>query len=100
MEMMQAVTPMINSGLSFGVLFTICAANKNMIRGFMFVNWIQIENKFFIYPTIGKPRKAPKQIQKKCKVNVVLGLYFYSKQNQEKSLLFNIRYFIYEISNL
>jgi hypothetical protein len=65
----------------------------------MFVNWIQIENKYFIYTTIGKPMKAPKQIQKKYKVSVVFRLHFYFMKNQEKSLLFNISYFINEISN-
>lgn len=48
MEITQAATPMIINGLSLGVLFAICAANKNMICGFMFVNWTQIENKNLI----------------------------------------------------
>jgi hypothetical protein len=38
MEMIQAVTPIIINGLSFGVLLAICAASK--IMGLSFYLWL------------------------------------------------------------
>ena len=65
---MQAVTPMIIKGFSLGVLFAICAANNNMICGFMFVNWTQIESKKLIFTTISEALNGCEHIVKNYKV--------------------------------
>jgi hypothetical protein len=85
MEITHAATPMIIIGFSLGVLFAICVASNNMICGFMFVNWTQIENKYLTYTTIWKPSQATIRMIKKYKVIVLLGIHFNSSKKQKKS---------------